>query len=141
MSSMDTNSVTVEGRIGDEVEVKYTQKGTPWTKLSIANSGKFGEKEWTNWFKVECWGELAEQCGTFAKGAKVLVQGKLKNNMWESKDGGKRKETVVKADGVYLAPDNRVSGLHVIKEPAQGFLEAPPDNKRINFANDDDIPF
>ena len=56
----------------------------------------------------------------------MLVQGKLKNNMWESKDGGKRKETVVKADGVYLAPDNRVSGLHVIKEPAQGFLEAPP---------------
>ena len=82
---MDHNSCMITGRIGDAVDVRRTKNGTAWAKVSVAVSGGRGEKEWTNWLKVETWGKLAERCGTMRKGSAVAVIGELKVKISPSK--------------------------------------------------------
>ena len=130
---MDHNSCMITGRIGDAVDVRRTKNGTAWAKVSVAVSGGRGEKEWTNWLKVETWGKLAERCGTMRKGSAVAVIGELKVNSWEAPDGGKRKETVIKANNVFINPS-------FDSKPAVTAHDTEPP-ARPTFGNDDDIPF
>jgi single-strand DNA-binding protein len=86
------NKVILVGRLGGDVELKYTNDGTPVANFSVATSEKYtdksGEKqEKTEWSRIVVWGKLAELCNQYlAKGRECLVEGKLATRSWE-KDG------------------------------------------------------
>lgn len=55
---------------------------------SIAINDKVGEKEETTYINFKAFGKLAELMGTFLqKGSKIYIEGKLKNNNYDKKDG------------------------------------------------------
>lgn len=55
---------------------------------SIAINDKVGEKEEATYINFKAFGKLAELMGLYTqKGSKVYLEGKLKNNNYDKKDG------------------------------------------------------
>ena len=100
------NSVFIVGHLGADPEVKYMPNNRAVCNLSVATSEQWkdkqsGEKkEKTEWHRVTCFGEQAENCGKYlAKGRLVAVQGKLQTRSYE-KDGQKHYATDIIADRI-----------------------------------------
>ena len=79
------NTVTIEGRLTRDPEIKQTTEGTAFTSFSLANERGFGERQKTNFFDVTVWGNLAERIGKakVAKGSHIYVLGKLEHQKYE----------------------------------------------------------
>jgi single-strand DNA-binding protein len=64
--------------------VRHTPDGKPVTNLSIAINRKWTNADGTPgketlWFRVACWGKLAEVCDQYlSKGRRVLVEDRLR---------------------------------------------------------------
>ncbi len=88
------NKVIIIGRLTADPEIKQIgSAGHSVCKFSIALSDKFGEKEHTNFFVCEAWSKQAELIGEWMKkGYKILVDGRLKQELWEKE--GKKQSTV-----------------------------------------------
>ena len=87
------NRVIILGRLGRDPEVMYTQAGKPVTKISVATSEKWTDKqtgernESTEWHRIVFFGKQAETIGKYMqKGSGVYVEGKLQTSQYE-KDG------------------------------------------------------
>jgi len=134
MSSL--NKVFLVGRLGQDVELRYTANQKAVGNLSVATS-EFktvdGQKqESTTWHRIVVWDKTAENCSKYLhKGSKVLVEGRLQTRSWE-KDGAKQFVTKVVASNVQFL-DSKPSG----DVPAQSQPDAP-----ANTAPPlDEIPF
>ncbi|EMI21280.1 single-strand binding protein [Rhodopirellula maiorica SM1] len=89
------NRVVLVGNITRDIELKYTQGGTAVTEITIAvnDRRKSASGEWveeTTFVDVTLWGRTAEVASEYlSKGSPILVEGRLKLDMWET-DGQKR---------------------------------------------------
>jgi len=90
------NKMTVIGRLGRDPEMRYTTSGTAVTSFSVATSRAYtdnnGErKEDTEWFTVNAWNQLAENCNQYlTKGQLIYVEGRLRSSSWVGNDGQTR---------------------------------------------------
>lgn len=99
------NICFISGRLGRDPDVKYTQSGKPYCRLSVASSYKVKDQERTDWVSVQVWGPLAESCGSnLQKGARVMVRGRYSSSSYESPQG-KKYFTQVVADLVAICLD------------------------------------
>ena len=102
---LNDNQCFISGRLGRDPELKYTQKGKAYCRLSVACSYKVKEEERTDWVPVQVWGPLAEKCGSnLQKGQRVLVRGRYSSSSYESPQG-KKYFTQVVADLVAICLD------------------------------------
>lgn len=93
------NLVILNGRLGQDPDLKYTNSGKAVCRFSLATSEKWGGEEKTSWHKVVCWGKTAELANEYlTKGSRVGLQGRIDYSDWESKDGEKRSKTEIIAD-------------------------------------------
>src|SRR4030095_1851216 len=86
------NRVQLIGRLGRDPESKFTPTGKKVTHFSLAVSQRWkssGEmKEFTEWVNIEAWGRLGEVCQEYLKkGSLVYLEGRLKTDKYEDKDG------------------------------------------------------
>lgn len=90
--------IAINGFLGMDAELRYTQSGKAVTKFSVAESRKYqkgGEEvKETTWYRVTCFGELAEKCAHLNKGKRVKVDGRLSPDpdtggpkIWKRNDG------------------------------------------------------
>ena len=78
------------GRLGKDVDIRYTQSGKAVASFSLAIDDGYGEKRKTYWLNIVTWDKLAQTCAdNLAKGSKVAIEGKLTNRQYES-NGQKR---------------------------------------------------
>ena len=97
------NRVQLIGRLGKDPESKFTPTGKRVAHFSLAISNRWkskeGEaKEYTEWVNVEAWGRLGEVCQEYlAKGSLVYLEGRLKTEKYEDKEGETRYFTKVVA--------------------------------------------
>ena len=102
----DMNKVFLAGRLTRKPELRYLQSGTAVCEFGLAVSrkyrGKDGEMtEEVVFVDVTCWAKTAEYAGeNFAKGWPVMVEGRLKSDKWETREGEKRTKLVVTAERV-----------------------------------------
>lgn len=123
----DLNKVFQTGRLGKEVDLRYTPAGKAVAVFEIAVNDGFGDNKKTYWFKVIAWEKLAEACAEYLKkGSKCLVEGKLTNRNYETQDGQKRHVTEIVALSVQFLDDKKTE----VKQPKQ--------EPEINL---DDLPF
>ncbi|MBI2980681.1 MAG: single-stranded DNA-binding protein [Chloroflexi bacterium] len=100
------NKVMIIGNLGKDPEMRFAPNGNAVTSFSVATNRVYttaeGErKEETEWFNVETWGKLAEQCNQFlGKGRLVYVEGRLRTRSWEGQDGQKHYRTEIIANMV-----------------------------------------
>lgn len=89
--------VIVEGRLGNDANLKYTPSGAAVLELSVAdqprkktNTGWEDDGDPT-WYRGSLWGPMAEQIaesGMATKGAIVNITGNLRSRKYESASGG-----------------------------------------------------
>lgn len=134
---LNDNQCFISGRLGRDPELKYTQKGKAYCRLSVACSYKVKEEERTDWVPVQVWGPLAENCGSnLQKGQCVLVRGRYSSSSYESPQG-KKYFTQVVADLVAICLDGSPyanGGQNQQQGDTSGVMHGP--NKK-----DEDIPF
>jgi len=96
------NNVTLQGKLGKDIDLKYTQSGKAVGTTSIAVERDFknanGEKE-TDWVNIVFWGKTAETVANyFRKGDEILVVGRIQTRSYEDNSGGRKYVTEVVAD-------------------------------------------
>lgn len=93
------NQIIITGRITSDPELKYTQGGKAYARMTVAVDRKFknkqGEKE-TDFIPVIFWEKAAELAGEYLrKGSKIGVIGELRTGSYEKDDGTKVKTSEV----------------------------------------------
>ncbi len=95
------NRVTLIGRVGKDPETSFTAGGnSQLTKFSLATSEyylKNGERvEKTEWHNITLWNKLSENYKeSIKKGSLLYLEGKIKTNKWQDKDGKNRYNTEI----------------------------------------------
>jgi len=103
----DLNSVSLIGRLTKDAELTYTNAGVAVAAFSIAVNRRKKDgadyKDETHYFDLAVFGTKAENMHQYlSKGQQVCVQGKLKQDRWEDKEGQKRSQIQIEAWGVQL---------------------------------------
>ncbi len=142
------NKVIIVGRLGNDPDMKQIGSGQTVTRLSVATSEQWADKdgkkqEKTEWHRITAWGKLAEICGKhLSKGRQVYVEGRLQTNSWEDAQGQKRYSTEIVAQTVQFlgAPSDREqsSSQSSNSHPADQFQDFGPEPA---FDSKEDLPF
>ena len=97
------NKVILVGNLGADPEVRHLESGSKVANISIATSENYtnrsGERvEQTEWHRVELWDRLADLCEQYlSKGRTVYIEGKIKTNTYQDKDGVTRYDKKIRA--------------------------------------------
>jgi single-strand DNA-binding protein len=100
------NRVFLMGNLTRDPDLRKTASGMAVSDLGVAVSEKYRNKageivESTCFADVVVWGRQAETCAQYlAKGAPVMVEGRLQLDQWQTENGEKRSKLRVKADNV-----------------------------------------
>jgi|TARA_R100000084_G_C4649155_1_gene148617 single-strand DNA-binding protein len=100
------NKVIILGNLGKDPEAKYTSSGSCITNLTVATNRKYKDasgqlQDETQWHRVVVFGKQAESCAEYlAKGRQVLVEGRIKYDKYEDKEGVTKYTTEIIAQGV-----------------------------------------
>ncbi len=101
---MNINCWVGGGRLTREAELTTTAKGTSMSKFRLAVNDRQNEDD-TLFVNVLCFGKMAEALNPHLnKGRLVSVQGRIKVEEYEGKDGNKRSSVSVFANDISLGP-------------------------------------
>ena len=119
------NAVTVVGNITRDPEIRYTPNGQANATFGLAVNRRWQNRqtnEWeerTSFFNIVCWRELADNVSeSLAKGARVVVTGRLEQRSWETDQGDKRSVVEIVADEV--GPSLRWASAQITKNDRKG---------------------
>ena len=103
------NKVILVGNCGKDPETRYSPSGSGVTKISIATSESWKDKqsgeqkERTEWHNIVFFGRLAEIAGEYLrKGSQVYIEGSLRTNKWQDKTGQDRYTTEIVASEMQM---------------------------------------
>lgn len=120
------NLVVLQGRLGKDPEVRYGQSGNAYASISVATSEKRKDQEgnWTEevqWHRVMVFGKTAENVGQYlTKGSSVLIEGSIKYDQYQDKDGNTKYSTSIMARRVNFLDTKKAGGQPHEGAPAQG---------------------
>jgi single-strand DNA-binding protein len=136
------NKAILVGRLGKDPEVRYTPDGMMVTTFTLATDeqrkDKNGERvKTTEWHRIVTFGKLAEICGKYlTKGKLVFVEGRIRTQAWEDKDGNKRSTTEIIASDMRMLDSKGQKPTDVSPE------EAPISHTGLDgHLPEDDVPF
>ena len=118
------NKVIMVGNLCKDPELRYTPAGKAVCDLRVAVSNKYKSgDEWKEdilFIDVTVWGNSGEACSQYlTKGSKVLVDGRLQEQKWES-DGQKRNKTIIVASSVQFLDSKGDSNQGSQSDNSQG---------------------
>lgn len=109
------NKCMIIGRLGRDVELRYSQNGSAVASLNIATDESYTDRdgnkvERVEWHRVSVYGKSAENCANYLrKGSLVYVEGSLQTCKWQDQNGQDRYTTEIKAQRVQFL-DRRDNG-------------------------------
>lgn len=148
------NKVFLMGNLTRDPELRYTPNGTAVTDFGMAINRKYKEQEEVIFVDVVAWARSAEVISEYCrKGRPLFVEGRLKLDSWEGKDGQKRSRLKVVLEnfqfiGAKPGGDASSENRGAAKSSGPGRPPAAPsgdgegaggDNGQYKVA--DDIPF
>lgn len=107
------NRVTLVGRLGQDVELRYTPSGIPFAKLSVATNATYKNRdgqpvEKTDWHRVIVFQKTAENCANYlGKGSLIYLEGSLSTRKWVDQEGLERFITEITAKRVQFLDRRR----------------------------------
>ena len=140
---MSFNKIILVGNLGRDPELRYTPQGTPVCSFTVATNEKRKDKsgetqDLTTWFRVTLWGRQAETASQYlTKGRPVYVEGRLRLEEWNDRDGKPRYTLEVHATDMQFIGGTRGDESNV------SFNKAAPTDRVSSEPelSDDDIPF
>ena len=102
---MNMNHWNGDGRLTRDADFNVTQKGTSMAKFRMAVNDRRNDD--TLYLNVLCFGKMAEALKDHLKrGRLVGVQGKIKIDDYQDKEGNPRNSICVMADEISLGPNS-----------------------------------
>jgi single-strand DNA-binding protein len=107
------NKVMIMGNLGADPELRVTQGGDSVLTLNVAINESYLDRnrvrqETVEWVRCVLWGKRAEALAKFLrKGAQVFVEGSIKTNSYEDREGIKRYSTQVRVANIIVGGSNR----------------------------------
>jgi len=98
------NKVILMGNLTRDPELRVTPKGTAVCQIGLAVNSQYKDKdgnsrEEVTFVDIDCFGRQAELIAKYmTKGRPILVEGRLKLDNWETKEGEKRSKLKVILD-------------------------------------------
>jgi single-strand DNA-binding protein len=125
MAAGDTQ-ITIVGNLVDDPELRFTPNGQAVAKFRIASTPRFLDRQSNEWKDGESlfltcnvWRQAAENVAeTLQRGMRVIVQGRLKQRSYETREGEKRTVYEIEADEV--GPSLKNATAKVNKTQRQG---------------------
>jgi len=107
-----TNSITIQGRLAGDPELRFANSGTALCNISVPDqkrrkndAGEWEDASATTWFRATVFGDKAEALAeTAKKGDEVTVTGRLITREWTDKDGGTRSSLEIDYARVAVVP-------------------------------------
>ncbi|MEO8105701.1 MAG: single-stranded DNA-binding protein [Actinomycetes bacterium] len=118
--------ITVVGNLTDDPELRFTSSGAAVANFTVASTPRFFDKNTNDWkdgdalfLRCSIWRQAAENVAeTLTKGARVVVQGRLKQRSYETREGEKR--TVYELDVDEVGPSLKYATAKVTKVTRSG---------------------
>jgi single-strand DNA-binding protein len=107
------NKVLLIGNLTRDPEVRMMSSGRPVCNFGLALNRNYkdsegNKKEEVTFVDVECFGPRAEAVARFfSKGRPIFIEGRLKLDQWESKEGEKRSAIRVVLDNFEFVDSGR----------------------------------
>ena len=145
MGSM--NRVFLMGNLTRDPELRKTPTGISVSDLGLAVSEKYRNKagemvESVCFADIVVWGRQAETCGQYlAKGAPVVVEGRLQLDQWQNDKGEKRSRLRVRADRVQFLNRARPGKDGESAESPAPAEEGDGNGKEVEEAITEKMPF
>lgn len=101
---LNINNYSCTGRLTRDPESKALPSGKSVCKMSIAINNPYQKNgEWKDdpiFMDIDTFGDTADRCAQYEKGQGVYVEGRLKQDNWEDKDGNKKSKIKMTASTV-----------------------------------------
>ena len=118
--------ITVIGNLTNDPELRFTPSGAAVVSFTVASTPRTLDRATNEWkdgdalfLRCSAWRQLAENVTeSLAKGSRVIVQGRLKQRSYETREGEKR--TVVELDVDEVGPSLRYATAKVNKTSRGG---------------------
>ena len=107
------NKVNLIGRIGAKPVAQVFESGAKKIRLSVATNERFKDKkgDWvdnTQWHTVIAWGKMCDRVEKILdKGSEVVIEGRIVNRTYETKEGEKRFATEIELSEFVLLSSRR----------------------------------
>jgi single-strand DNA-binding protein len=138
------NKAFIAGRITQDLELRYTPKGTPTVRFTVAMDKRFKDEsdQWQSvpiFVDVVAWSNNAENlCKSAHKGSAILVEGRIESRSYTDQNNVNRKVFEIIAESI-----------QTLEWKPKGEGEAPEDDSHLaeepthpaNQGTMDDVPF
>ena len=119
-------TITIIGNLTDDPELRYTPNGAAVANFTVASTPRFLDKATNEWkdgdalfLRCSIWRQAAENVAeSLTRGARVIVQGRLKQRSYETKEGEKR--TVYEVECDEIGPSLKYATAKVNKTTRSG---------------------
>ena len=154
---MSVNVATIIGRVGQDIELKYTQNNFAYATMSVATDEGYVDKqgnkvEKTMWHNIAINGKTAENCSKYLhKGSLVYVSGPMESRKYTDKQGIERVAFGIKgftvkfldtkkasSDEEQDAPRENVQSHGQYQKPSQQQMN---ESSFVDSENMDEVPF
>ncbi|MFE9926672.1 single-stranded DNA-binding protein [Streptomyces sp. NPDC005774] len=113
--------VTVVGNLTDDPEIRNTPSGEAVTHFTVASTPRTFDRQSNEWrdadtlfLRCSVWRKMAEHVArSLTRGTRVIVQGRLHQRTYETREGEKR--TVIELEALEVGPSLRYADATVSK--------------------------
>ncbi len=118
--------ITVVGNLTNEPELRFTQSGAAVASFTVASTPRTLDRNTNEWkdgealfLRCSVWRQAAENVAeSLHKGARVMVQGRLRQRSYETREGEKR--TVIEMEVDEVGPSLKYATAKVVKASRGG---------------------
>lgn len=118
--------ITVVGNLTDDPELRFTPSGAAVANFTVASTPRTLDRQTNEWkdgdplfLRCSIWRQAAENVAeSLQRGMRVVVQGRLKQRSYETKEGEKR--TVVELEVEEIGPSLKYATAKVTKTSRGG---------------------
>ncbi len=119
-------TITVVGNLTADPELRFTPSGAAVANFTVASTPRMFDRQTNEWkdgealfLRCAIWREAAENVAeSLTRGSRVIVQGRLKQRSFETREGEKR--TVVEVEVDEIGPSLRYATAKVNKASRSG---------------------
>src|SRR5262245_22104769 len=127
MAAGDT-VITLVGNLVDDPELRFTPSGAAVAKFRVASTPRFLDRATNEWkdgeslfLTVNVWRQAAENVAeSLQRGMRVIVQGRLRQRSYETREGEKRTVYEVEADEVGPSLKNATAKVNKTRRQGAG---------------------
>ncbi|ADG90248.1 hypothetical protein TBS_17270 [Thermobispora bispora] len=132
MAAGDTQ-ITIVGNLVDDPELRFTPTGQAVARFRVASTPRYLDRQTNEWKDGEAlfltcnvWRQTAENVAeSLQRGMRVIVQGRLRQRSYETKEGERRTVYEVEVDDVGPSLRNATAKVNKTTRQSGGFGSGP----------------